>query len=66
MKTLTLKTCPTYEAERDRLILEENGVRAVVIPHYKSPQAYVGDSMNSELLVREDQLEEAKAILGLE
>ena len=66
MKTVTLITCPTYQAERDKNILEANGVRAVVVPHYKSPQAYVGDSQTSEILVREDELEQAKELLGLE
>lgn len=65
MKTVTLKICATYEAERDRKILEDQGVKAVVVPHYKSPQVYVGESMTSEILVREDQLEEAKQLLGI-
>jgi len=66
MKTVTLVICPTFEAERDKIILENNGIRAVVVPHFKSPQAYVGDSQTSEIVVREDELEKAKELLGIE
>ncbi len=66
MKTVTLLTSPTFEAQRDALILENNGIKAVVVPHFKSPQAYVGDSQASEIIVREDELERAKELLGLD
>ncbi len=65
MKTVRLKTSQTVEAIRDQNILEQHGILAVVVPHYKSPTFYVGDNHLSELIVREDQLEEARAILGL-
>jgi len=65
MKTITLRICPTVEANRDKSILENHGVRAVVVPHYKAPSFYVGDSQISELLVREDQEENSRNILGL-
>ena len=66
MKTVTLITCPTFEAERDKIILENNGVSAMVVPHFKSPQAYVGDSHVSEIIVRADELEKAQELLGIE
>ena len=65
MKTITLKICSTVEANRDKSILENNGVRAVVVPHYIAPSFYVGDSQISELLIREDQEEKSRNILGL-
>ena len=65
MKTITLRICPTVEANRDKSILENNGIRAVVVPHYKAPSFYVGDSQISELLVREDQEDNSRNILGL-
>lgn len=65
IKTRTLNIGPTVEAIRDKAILEENGIRAVVVPYYKAPSFYVGDNQLSELLVREDQLEGARELLGL-
>ena len=65
MKTITLKICPTVEANRDKSILENHGVRAVVVPHYKAPSFYVGDNQISELLVLEDQEDNSRTILGL-
>lgn len=65
IKTRTLNIGPTVEAIRDQAILEENGIRAVVVPYYKAPSFYVGDNQLSELLVREDQLEGARELLGL-
>jgi len=65
MKTITLRICPTVEAIRDQSILEENGIRAVVVPHYKAPSFYVGDNQISELLIREDEEEKSRNILGL-
>ncbi|OQY32001.1 MAG: hypothetical protein B6I38_05140 [Anaerolineaceae bacterium 4572_5.1] len=66
MKTVTLIICPTFQAQRDKIILENNGIRAVVVPHFTSPQAYVGDSQTSEIIVRDDELEQAKELLGIE
>ena len=65
MKSVTLSILPTVEAIRDQSILEENGIRAVVVPHYKAPSFYVGDNQFSELLVLENELEKAREILGL-
>jgi hypothetical protein len=65
MRSVTLSIGPTVEAIRDQAILEENGVRAVVVPHYKAPSFYVGDNQLSELLVMEDQLSRAREVLGL-
>ena len=65
IKTITLNIGPTVEAIRDQAILEENGIRAVVVPYYKAPSFYVGDNQLSELLVRDDQLESARELLGL-
>ena len=65
MKTIALRVCPTVEAIRDQSILEENGIRSVVVPYYKAPSFYVGDNQVSELLVREDEEENARKILGL-
>ncbi len=65
MKTITLRICPTVEAIRDQSILEENGIRAVVVPYYKAPSFYVGDNQISELLIREDEEEKSRKILGL-
>ena len=65
MKSITLSILPTVEAIRDQSILEENGVRAVVVPHYKAPSFVVGDSQISELLVLESEEDEARQILGL-
>ncbi|MCJ7716047.1 MAG: hypothetical protein MUO54_05960 [Anaerolineales bacterium] len=65
MKTITLRVCPTVEAIRDQSILEENGIRSVVIPYYKAPSFYVGDNQVSELLVRDDQEKKSRKILGL-
>ena len=64
MKSVTLSILPTVEAIRDQSILEENGIRAVVVPHYKAPSFYVGDSQISELLVMENDEEKAREILG--
>ena len=65
MRSITLTILPTVEAIRDQAILEENGVRAVVVPHYKAPSFYVGDNQISELIVLENELEKAREILGL-
>ena len=65
MKSVTLSIQPTVEAIRDQAILEEHGIRAVVVPHYKAPSFYVGDNQISELLVMDSKLEEARQILGL-
>lgn len=65
MKTITLIISPTVEAIRDKAILEEGGITAVVVPHYKAPSFYVGDNQISELLVREDQEVKARELLGL-
>ena len=65
MKSITLNIQPTVEAIRDQKVLEENGIRAVVVPHYKAPSFYVGDNQISELLVMESDEEEARQILGL-
>ena len=65
MKSVTLSILPTVEANRDQKILEEEGIQAVVVPHYKSPSFYVGDNQVSELLVLESDLEKARQILGL-
>jgi hypothetical protein len=65
MKTITLRICPTVEANRDQSILENHGIRAVVVPHYKAPSFYVGDNQISELLVLEDQEDNSRNILGL-
>jgi len=65
MKSITLNIQPTVEAIRDQAILEENGIRAVVVPYYKAPSFYVGDNQISELLVMDDQAEKAREILGL-
>lgn len=64
MKSITLSILPTVEAIRDQSILEENGIRAVVVPHYKAPSFYVGDSQISELLVLESEEDKARQILG--
>jgi hypothetical protein len=65
MKSVQLTISPTVEAIRDQSILEENGIRAVVVPHYKAPSFYVGDNQLSELLVLENEFEKARRILGL-
>ena len=65
MKSITLNIQPTVEAIRDQSILEENGIRAVVVPHYKAPSFYVGDNQISELLVMDNHEKEAREILGL-
>lgn len=65
MKSITLNIQPTVEAIRDQSILEEHGIRAVVVPYYKAPSFYVGDNQVSELLVMENQVEKAREILGL-
>ena len=63
MKSVTLSILPTVEALRDQSILEENGIRAVVVPHYKTPSFYVGDSQISELLVLESEEDHARQVL---
>ena len=65
MKTITLRICPTVEAIRDKSILEDHGIPAVVVPHYKAQSFYVGDNQVSELLIRDDQLQSAREILGI-
>jgi len=65
MKSITLNIQPTVEAIRDQAILEEHGIRAVVVPYYKAPSFYVGDNQISELLVMDDKIEEAREILDL-
>lgn len=65
MKSIRLAIQPTVEAIRDQAILEENGVRAVVVPHYKAPSFYVGDNQLSELLVMDNEAEKARQILNL-
>ena len=65
MKSITLNIQPTIEAIRDQSILEEHGIRAVVVPHYKAPSFFVGDNQISELLVMDHQEKEAREILGL-
>jgi hypothetical protein len=65
MKTVTLKICPTYEAERDKNILQAHDLRVVVVPYYKSPTFYVGDNQLSQILVREDELEKARQVLDI-
>lgn len=65
MKSITLNIQPTVEAIRDQSILEEHGIRAVVVPHYKTPSFFVGDSQVSELLVMDNEAIKARKILGL-
>ncbi len=65
MKWITLNIQPTFEAIRDQSILEENGIRAVVVPYHKTPSFYVGDNQISELLVMDHHEKEARDILGL-
>lgn len=65
MKSVKVKTSPTVEANRDQNILEQHGIKAAVVPHYKSPSYYTGDTQMSDLLVRDDQLDQARSILGL-
>jgi hypothetical protein len=65
MKSIRLIIEPTVEAIRDQNILEQNGVRAVVVPHYKAPSFYVGDNQLSELLVMDNDAEKARQILNL-
>lgn len=65
MKTIALSISPTVEALRDKAILEENGVSAVVLPYHKAPSFYVGDNQTSQLVVREDQLQLARELLGI-
>jgi len=65
MKSIRLTIQPTVEAIRDQAILEENGIRAVVVPHYKAPTFYVGDNQLSELLVMDNEAEKARQILNL-
>ena len=65
MKSVTLSIMPTVEATRDQTILEEHGIRAVVVPYYKAPSFYVGDNQVSQLLVLENEMEKAREILGL-
>jgi hypothetical protein len=65
MKSIRLNIQPTVEAIRDKQILQENGIRAEVIPHYKAPSFYVGDQQVSELLVLESEVEQAREILGI-
>jgi len=65
MKSVTLYIKPTVEAIRDKSILEDSGIRSVVVPYYKAPSFYVGDNQLSELLVREDHLDKARELLGL-
>jgi hypothetical protein len=65
MKSITLYIKPTVEAIRDKSILEQNGIRSVVVPYYKAPSFYVGDNQLSQLLVREDQLDQARELLEL-
>jgi hypothetical protein len=65
MKSVRLYIKPTVEAIRDKSILEENGIRSVVVPYYKAPSFYVGDNLLSELLVREDHLDQARELLML-
>ena len=65
MKTVTLRICPTVEAIRDQAILENHGILSVVVPHHIAPSFYVGDNQISELLVRDDQVINAREILEL-
>jgi len=65
MKTVTIKICPTVEANRDQEILKSEEIEAAVLPHQTAPLFYVGDSHLSELVVREDQEQRAREILGL-
>lgn len=66
MKTITINILPTVEANRDQQILKDHDIVSVVVPHIKSPSSYVGDSMFSELVVRQDQAARAREILDLE
>ena len=50
---------------RDKAILEQSGIKAVVIPHYKAPSFYVGDNQISEILIMEDQADKAREILAM-
>ena len=65
MKSITLNVQPTVEALRDQSILEENGIRAVIVPYHKAPSFYVGDNLVSELRVMDDQEKQAREILNL-
>ncbi len=65
MKSVRLNIQPTVEAIRDQNILEQNGIRAEVVPHYKAPSFYVGDNQISELLVMDYDVEKARQILNL-
>jgi hypothetical protein len=65
MRSVRLNIQPTVEAIRDQNILEQNGIRAEVVPHYKAPSFYVGDNQLSELLVMDYDVEKARQILNL-
>jgi hypothetical protein len=65
MKSITINIQPTVEAIRDQSILEKNGIRAVVVPYYKAPSFFMGDSQVSELLVMDHEEKKAREILGL-
>jgi hypothetical protein len=65
MKSVTLAILPTVEAIRDQSILEEQGIKSVVVPYYKAPSFYVGDNQVSELLVLSNQEDKARQILNL-
>ena len=65
MKTVSIKICPTVEAMRDKEILENSQIQVAVVPHYKAPSFYVGDNQFSEVLVRDDQEQEARELLGI-
>lgn len=65
MRSVRLNIQPTVEAIRDQSILEENGIRAEVVPHYKAPSFYVGDNQISELLVMDYDVGKARQILNL-
>jgi hypothetical protein len=65
MKSVRINIQPTVEAIRDQSILEEHGIRAVVVPHYQAPSFYVGDNQFSELLVMDHEEDQAREILGL-
>lgn len=66
MKAVCIKVCSSLEAERDRHILENNGIRVAVVAHDEAVATTIGGGMGQvEILVNEVDEPAARSILQI-
>jgi mannose/fructose/N-acetylgalactosamine-specific phosphotransferase system component IID len=65
MRSVCIRVCSAMEAELAEKLLEENGIRAALIPHGESVVGTIGGGGRlMDLLVREEDAQSAVQVLG--